>query len=123
MGLLLLGVSISGSTVRRLMRLPILLAAAAVLSGSDALILDRAHYSRVLNETRNYRIFLPRDYQASGKRYPVIYWFHGFSERYNKPVTGTPNRNYDQGSDYGGDTIASFVGAHDVIAVKWDGYN
>ncbi len=96
---------------------------AVVLSGSDAVILDRAHYSRVFNESRNYRIFLPPDYQTSGKRYPVIYWFHGYGERCNTPVAGTPHRNYDQGGDYGGDTIASFVGSRDVIVVKWDGYN
>ncbi|MGI8990025.1 MAG: alpha/beta hydrolase [Bryobacteraceae bacterium] len=103
--------------------MPIFFLAALMLSGSEADILDRAHHSQVFNETRNYRIFLPPDYQTSGKRYPVVYWFHGYSERYNQPVAGTPHHNYDQGSDYGGDTIAGFVGAHDVIVVKWDGYN
>ena len=35
-----------------------------------------------------------------------------------------PDRNYDAGeSVYKGDTIASFVATHDVIVVKWDGYN
>jgi hypothetical protein len=36
-----------------------------------------------------------------------------------------PERNYDQGEGgvYGGDTIGRFVGSHDVIVVKWDGYN
>ncbi|MEO7142395.1 MAG: alpha/beta hydrolase-fold protein [Bryobacteraceae bacterium] len=88
--------------------------------GAQAIVLDRTHRSQVFHETRNYRIFLPPDYAASGKRYPVIYWFHGYSERYNKCI---PGRNYDQGTDYGGDNIANFVGAHDVIVVKWDGYN
>jgi hypothetical protein len=53
----------------------------------------------------------------------VIYWFHGWSERYNHPVLDDPHRNYDVGTDYGGDNIANFVGTHDVIVVKWDGYN
>ena len=90
---------------------------------AEALIQDRSHESQVLGETRHYRIFLPPDYGTSGKRYPVIYWFHGHSERYNKPVQGRNDRNYDSGPDYGGDTIGAYVGGHDVIVVKWDGYN
>src|SRR2546421_9678930 len=90
----------------------------------EPLILDETHESQVFGETRHYRIFLPPDYAASGKRYPVIYWFHGWSERYNKPVAREAERNYDQGDGvYGGDTIGRFVGHHDVIVVKWDGYN
>ena len=91
--------------------------------GAEPLVRDETHQSRIFGETRHYRIFLPPDYETSGKRYPVIYWFHGWSERYNKPVAGEPHRNYDQGQDYDGDTIARFVGSHDVIVVKWDGYN
>src|SRR5579862_5023778 len=101
----------------------VLLAIASSLFGADALIQDRTHDSQVFGETRNYRIFLPPDYATSGKRYPVIYWFHGWSERYNKPVDQPKDRNYDEGSDYGGDTIGAYVGGHDVIVVKWDGYN
>jgi len=106
-------------------RLLLLLVLALAVRGAEPLILDETHESRVLGETRHYRIFLPPDYTASGKRYPVIYWFHGWSERYNKPVARDPGRNYDQGEGgvYGGDTIARFVGSHDVIVVKWDGYN
>lgn len=91
--------------------------------GAEPLILDREHPSSVMRETRNYRIFLPPDYGGSARRYPVIYWFHGWSERHNKPVAGRNDRNYDRGSDYGGDTIAAFVQKHPVIVVKWDGYN
>ena len=64
---------------------------------SEALIEDRTHDSQVFRETRNFRIFLPGDYGSSTKRYPVIYWFHGYSERHNKPVQGEKNRNYDEG--------------------------
>ena len=70
-----------------------------------------------------FRLFLPGDYGTSGKRYPVIYWFHGYSERYNQPVKDPPNRNYDTGDDYWGDTIGAYVSAHDVIVAKLDGYN
>ena len=106
-----------GASVAGLWLLP------AVAVAAEALILDQTHYSHVFNEARQYRIFLPTDYGDSGKRYPVIYWFHGFSERHNRPVAGRNDRNYDSGSDYGGDTIAAFVASHDVIVVKWDGYN
>jgi pimeloyl-ACP methyl ester carboxylesterase len=107
------------------MRVLLLLACALAARAGEPLILDETHVSQVLHETRHYRIFLPPDYATSGKRYPVIYWFHGWSERYNKPVARDPGRNYDQGDGgvYGGDTVGRFVGNHDVIVVKWDGYN
>jgi Putative esterase len=101
-------------------RLLCLLACALASFGAEPLIQDHTHFSQVFGETRNYRIFLPPDYAASGKRYPVIYWFHGYGERFNKTL---PDRNYDRGTDYGGDTIGAFVATHDVIVVKWDGYN
>jgi hypothetical protein len=101
----------------------LLLGALPLVFGAEATIQDRVQFSQVFGETRNFRIFLPPDYATSGKRYPVIYWFHGYSERFNKPVDDPPNRNYDSGTDYGGDNIANFVAKHDVIVVKWDGFN
>src|SRR5216684_603090 len=101
----------------------LLLLMICVSRAAEPLVLDETHESQIFGETRHYRIFLPGDYATSGKRYPVIYWFHGWSERYNKPVRDDPHRNYDQGEDYDGNTIARFVGTHDVIVVKWDGYN
>jgi hypothetical protein len=89
----------------------------------EAIIHDREHSSEVLGEKRNYRIFLPPDYETSDKRYPVIYWFHGWGERFNQPTRERTDGNYDSGTDYGGDNIANFVATHDVIVVKWDGYN
>ncbi|HTQ56466.1 MAG TPA: alpha/beta hydrolase-fold protein [Bryobacteraceae bacterium] len=100
-----------------------MLLGALPLFGAEAIVQDRVEFSQIFGETRNFRIFLPPDYATSGKRYPVIYWFHGYSERYNKPVDDPPNRNYDSGTDYGGDNIANFVAKHDVIVVKWDGFN
>ena len=96
---------------------------ASAAHAAEALIEDRTHDSQVLRETRHFRLFLPGDYGTSGKRYPVIYWFHGYSERYNQPVQGQKDRNYDTGPDYWGDTIGAFVTNHDVIVVKLDGYN
>ena len=53
--------------------------------------------------TRTYRVFFPASYAKSQKRYPVIYWFHGFEssaevEAYNRD-------------------ISSYVAAHDVLVV------
>jgi len=106
-----------------ILRFIFLLLGALPLFGAEAIVQDRVEFSQIFGETRNFRIFLPPDYATSGKRYPVIYWFHGYSERYNKPVDDPPNRNYDSGTDYGGDNIANFVAKHDVIVVKWDGFN
>ena len=100
-----------------------LLTLAGLASGDDTKILDLKHDSKVFGEERNYRIFLPPDYDREmGKRYPVIYFFHGWGERYNIP-TKEGAGGYDSGEDYHGDNIASFVAKNDVIVVKWDGYN
>jgi S-formylglutathione hydrolase FrmB len=108
---------------RILTRLSILLFLAQSDLGADAKILDLAHVSEVLGEERNYRIFLPPAYfQDMQKRYPVIYFFHGWGERYNVP-TKEGAGGYDSDEDYHGDNIAKFVEKNDVIVVKWDGYN
>lgn len=89
-----------------------------------AIIEDRTHESQALGEERHYRVFLPPGYQTSGKRYPVVYFFHGWSERYNRPPRSQPAHNYDEDPGfYRGDTISNYVASHDLIVVKWDGYN
>ena len=86
-------------------------------------ILDSRHYSSVFGEIRNYRIFLPRGYFANpNKRYPVIYFLHGWSQRYFGDG-GQKYDEFDKGNDNNGDNIANFVSTHDVIVVKSDGYN
>ncbi|MGE5644248.1 MAG: alpha/beta hydrolase [Acidobacteriota bacterium] len=75
---------------------------------------DRTHPSKVFGEDRHYRILLPADYETSAKRYPVIYYFHGHSDRYTV-------EKYDNGTD----TIpkmAEWVAKHDAIVVCVDGY-
>ncbi len=62
---------------------------------------DRSHPSQAMGDTRTYRLYLPPAYAASQKRYPVIYWLHGYE------------RSAEQ-ADYGR-SIAAYVGAHDVI--------
>ena len=85
----------------------------------SASIIDARHYSNVFGEARNYRVFLPPSYhEDSQKRYPVIYFYHGWSQRYFG--SSNPYGDFDKGDDNGGDNIANFVSAHDVIVVKAD---
>ena len=100
---------------------------------TPTLILDCSHFSDVLGssqpEQRFFRVFLPPDYnqatdaQGNPRLYPVLYFFHGWAERYNR--TSSEVGNYDTGdSRYGTDTLANYVGTHmNLIVVKWDGVN
>ncbi len=75
---------------------------------------DRVHDSQVFQAKRHFRIFLPPDYETSGKRYPVIYYFHGHSDRYTL-------EKYDEGK-VTVPSIVHFAAKHDVIVVALDGY-
>jgi predicted alpha/beta superfamily hydrolase len=75
---------------------------------------DRSHHSQVFGEPRNYRIFLPPDYASGKQSYPVIYYFHGHSDRYTL-------ERYDNGADTV-PKIAAFVAGRPVIVVAVDGY-
>jgi enterochelin esterase-like enzyme len=72
---------------------------------------DTTHYSSVFGRTKTYRIFLPADYAASTKRYPVIYYFHGYGERFD----------YTRGSNFDFNTVDTLVSRDSVILVRWDG--
>ena len=86
-------------------------------------IIDSRHYSLVFGEVRNFRIFLPPSYfKDTKKRYPVIYFFHGWAQRYFGPV-GDDYSNYDQAEDNNGDNMANYVAENEVIIVKVDGFN
>ncbi len=88
----------------------------------DVTIIDSRHYSNVFGETRNYRVFLPPGYFGHPEqRYPVIYFYHGWSQRYFG--SSNPYGDFDKGDENGGDNIANFVAGHDVIIIKADGYN
>lgn len=100
----------------------LLSASFSVVCAQEATITEGRHYSNVLGEVRNYRIFLPPGYSENPqKKFPVIYFFHGWSQRY----FGASDHyaDYDKGSENNGDNIANFVSTHDVIVVKADGYN
>jgi poly(3-hydroxybutyrate) depolymerase len=98
----------------KLLQLFLLFVAALPLASADRPFYDRTHFSKVLGEERNYRILLPPDYESSIKRYPVIYYFHGHSDRYTL-------EKYDDGKDTV-PKMADFVAHHDVIVVSVDGY-
>lgn len=82
--------------------------------GDGAVLRDRTFFSQVFGTTRHYRIFLPKDYDSVTTRYPVIYYFHGHSDRYTL-------EDYDQGHDTV-PKICRFVAVHPVIVVAVDGY-
>ena len=93
------------------------------LYAGDVTIIDSRHYSIVFGEIRNFRIFLPPGYfDNPQKKYPVIYYYHGYSQRYfgNALINV---EGVDKGNDNHGDNIENFVAAHEVIVVKPDGYN
>ncbi|HEY3444023.1 MAG TPA: alpha/beta hydrolase-fold protein [Paludibaculum sp.] len=75
---------------------------------------DRTYPSRVFGQDRHYRLFLPADYAQGSKRYPVIYYFHGHSDRYTL-------ERYDDGKDTV-PKILRFVAENGVIVVAVDGY-
>ena len=76
--------------------------------------IDCTYMSKVFGEQRHYRLFLPPDYDTSRKAYPVIYYFHGHSDRYTL-------EDYDNGKDTV-PKIAAFVATHPVVVVAVDGY-
>ena len=100
--------------IRRITPLFIALLLAASAVAAQRPFFDRTHPSKVFGEARHYRIFLPPDYQSSKQSYPVIYYFHGHSDRYTL-------EKYDNGTDTV-PKIAAFVAAHPVIVVAVDGY-
>ena len=100
-----------------------------------SIIEDKAHYSNVFKENRNFRLILPPDYYAHPeRRYPVIYYFHGNAGRFNGPADGEVSRsgearyydefngNYERCGPDSLDNFASYVADNDVIIAKWDGY-
>ena len=99
------------------MKLHIVLLAAALWAAAAPPprgFVDRTHFSTVLGETRHYRLFLPPDYAGTKQAYPVIYYFHGHSDRYTL-------EKYDNGKDTV-PKIVRFVATHPVIVVAVDGF-
>ncbi len=88
---------------------------------------DSSFFSRSFGEERWYRIYLPRDYEKdTSKRYPVIYYFHGYGGRYkwdSYDIEWDPFYPEDGRKDYPFVMEwRNYVRTHDVIIVTWDGY-
>jgi len=93
------------------------------LTSPEVTIENTWHYSHVMAGNKNLRIFLPPNYDENLQaRYPVIYFFHGWAQRYFGSM-GDGYSNYDSGDENNGDNIANYVRDHDVIVVKLDGFN
>ena len=88
---------------------------------------DSSFYCKSFNTVRYYRIYLPADYDSNPeKRYPVVYYFHGWSGRYKWDYYDVTEDPYYPGN---GRKHPPFVMEwldysqhHDVIIVTWDGY-
>jgi enterochelin esterase-like enzyme len=72
---------------------------------------DLSHYSKVFGHEKNYRIYLPQEYIKDIRRYPVIYFFHGWGGRHYK----------DDNALLEYDRIGDLVDKYQVILVMWDG--
>ncbi|HET6559473.1 MAG TPA: alpha/beta fold hydrolase [Prolixibacteraceae bacterium] len=72
---------------------------------------DKAHYSKVFGTEKPYRIYLPDSYASSNKKYPVIYFFHGWGGRHFK----------DDNAKLEYEKLGELVDKNQFIMVMWDG--
>ncbi|HAH22768.1 MAG TPA: hypothetical protein DCL77_03215, partial [Prolixibacteraceae bacterium] len=72
---------------------------------------DITHFSKVFGKGKTYRLYLPDTYQASDRKYPVIYFFHGWGGRYFK----------DDNAKLEYAKLGELVNKYQVILVMWDG--
>src|SRR5205085_1029798 len=71
-------------------------------AAAPAILQDVTHLSQVFDAPRAYQAVLPPAYRTLQKRYPVIYWFHG----------------YEHPSEEISSQIGAYVAARDVIVVR-----
>lgn len=83
----------------------------SVVSQENSIYSDKQHFSRVFSHKKSYRIYLPNGYETSNKKYPVIYFFHGWGGRHFKDDNALLN--------YTG--IKDLVDKYQTILVMWDG--
>ena len=72
---------------------------------------DLTHESAVFGHKKFFRLYLPRDYEHSADRFPVIYFFHGWGGRHY--MDDNAKLEYDK--------LKELVDAYRVILVMWDG--
>ena len=64
---------------------------------------DLSHFSQVMGADRVYRVYLPAAYSDAQKRFPAIYWFHGFE---SSAIRDAQSKAF-----------AAYVAAHEVLIV------
>jgi enterochelin esterase-like enzyme len=84
---------------------------APVLLQGQSAYTDRQHFSVVFGHDKSYRLYLPEGYESSTKKYPVIYFFHGWGGRHFKDDNALLN--------YEG--IKLLVDKYQSVLVMWDG--
>lgn len=72
---------------------------------------DLTHDSKVFGHKKFYRLYLPKGYDSSSKRYPVVYFFHGWGGRHFK----------DDNAKLEYVKIKQLVDKYQLILVMWDG--
>lgn len=72
---------------------------------------DVKHLSHVFGKEKTYRIYLPGDYGQTQKKYPVVYFFHGWGGRYFK----------DDSAKLEYEMLGKLVDKYQAILVMWDG--
>ena len=63
---------------------------------ADVRLKEESFHSPALSRTMKYRVLLPRDYDASLRRYPVLYLLHGLTGDYRDWTTRTNLAEYTQ---------------------------
>ncbi|HNR06041.1 MAG TPA: alpha/beta hydrolase-fold protein [Saprospiraceae bacterium] len=72
---------------------------------------DRSHASRVFGKEKQYRLYLPKGYDRSTVRYPVVYFFHGWGGRHFTDPSA--KLEYEK--------LGELVNKYQAILVMWDG--
>lgn len=72
---------------------------------------DKTHYSQVFGKEKTYRLYLPENYNQSEKKYPLVYFFHGWGGRYFK----------DDSAKLEYSKLGELVNKYQIILVMWDG--
>lgn len=72
---------------------------------------DLTHESKVFKHKKYYRIYLPDGYENTRKRYPVVYFFHGWGGRHFK----------DESAKLEYAMLKQLVNRYQLIMVMWDG--
>ena len=77
----------------------------------DSAYQDLTHESNVFGHKKFYRLYVPDNYLKSSKKYPVIYFFHGWGGRHFKDDNA--NLEYKK--------LKELVNKYQVMMVMWDG--